>query len=105
MIDWLPMTQSPALRNLLIVVTVVGVLLLMASAFPLGMSREIFDSGQSVTTWSIFIGLWLMPALLILGIATAWIGFARNASGIVVCGLALAALPVLIAIGIIVMAG
>jgi hypothetical protein len=99
------MTQSPALRNILIVVTVVGILLLMAAAFPLGMSPEIFDSGESVTTWSIFTALWLLPALLILGIATAWIGFARNAPRIVTCGLALAALPVLIAIGIIVMAG
>jgi small-conductance mechanosensitive channel len=99
------MTRSAALRNLLIAVTVVGILLLMASAFPLGMSPEIFDSGESVTTWSVFIALWLMPALLILGIAIAWVGFARNARKIVVCGLALAALPVLIAIGVIVMAG
>ena len=99
------MTRSAMLKNLLIVVTVAGILLLMASAFPLEMSPEIFDSGQSVTTWSIFIGLWLMPALLIVGIATAWVGFARNARILVVGGLGLGALPVLIAIGVIVMAG
>jgi hypothetical protein len=99
------MAQSPGLRNFLLVVTVLGALLLMAGAFPLRMSPMIFDSGENVTTWSVFVFLWLMPAALIAGIAIAWLGYARNARAIVVCGLALAAAPVLIAAGILVMAG
>ncbi len=104
-VERLHMAQSPGLRNFLLVVTVLGALLLMASAFPLRMSPMIFDSGENVTTWSVFIFLWLMPAALIAGIAIAWLGYARNARAIVVCGLALAAAPVLITAGILVMAG
>jgi small-conductance mechanosensitive channel len=89
----------------MIAATVIGVLLLMAAAWPLSMSPEIFDSGQSAETWSIFIAIWLMPVALLAGIAIGWIGFSRNARRVVITGLVLAALPVLAAIGILAMAG
>jgi|GEM_PF-6792282 small-conductance mechanosensitive channel len=98
-------TESSSLRNLMLGATVLGVFALMASAFPLSMSPEIFDSGEDVATWSLFIGLWLMPVVLIAGLAIGWIGFARNARNLALLGLVLAALPLLVAIGILVMAG
>jgi hypothetical protein len=91
-------------RPLLVIVTVADALLLMASAFPLRMSPKIFDSGEDVTTWSIFILLWLMPIVLIAGIVLAWIGYAKNTINLVVLGLALAAAPVIVAAGTLVMA-
>lgn len=99
------MAQSAGLRVFLVVVTAIGVLLLMAGTFALRMSPMIFDSGQSLTTWSLFIFLWLMPVALIAGLVIAWVGYAKEAMGAVVGGLILAALPVAIAAGVIVMAG
>jgi hypothetical protein len=89
----------------MIAATVIGVLLLLAAAWPLSMSPMIFDSGQSAEIWSIFIAIWLMPAALFAGIVVGWIGFARTARRIVMTGLMLAILPVLAAIGILIMAG
>lgn len=89
----------------MIAATVIGVLLLMAAAWPLSMSPMIFDSGQSAETWSIFIAIWMMPVALLAGIAVGWIGFARNARRTVITGLVLAVLPVLAAIGILIIAG
>jgi hypothetical protein len=97
--------QSPAVRNLLLVVSVLAALLLMASTFPLMMSPMIFDSGQDVTTWSIFICLWLMPVVLIGGVVLAWLGYAKNSGTFLVAGLVLAAAPVFLAAGILAMAG
>ena len=85
--------------------TALGVLLLMLSAFPLSMSPMIFDSGQDATTWSLFIAIWLMPLVLIAGLAIGWIGFSRNAQGGVALGLVIAALPVAIGLGVLAMAG
>ena len=85
--------------------TIVGALLLMLAAWPLSMSPMIFDSGQSAETWGVFLAIWAMPVVLVAGLATGWIGFARNARGTVIAGLAVAALPVLAAIGILVMSG
>lgn len=99
------MAQSAGFRVFLVVVTAIGVLLLMAGTFALRMSPMIFDSGQSLTTWSLFIFLWLMPVALIAGLVIAWVGYAKEAMGAVVGGLILAALPVAIAAGVIVMAG
>jgi hypothetical protein len=97
--------ESPGLRNAMIAATVVGVLLLMAAAWPLSMSPMIFDSGQTAETWSIFIAIWLLPVALFAGIAIGWIGFSRNAKNVAITGLVVAVLPVLAAIGILVMAG
>jgi hypothetical protein len=85
--------------------TIVGVLLLMLGTWPLSMSPMIFDSGESMETWSLFIAIWLMPVALIAGIAIGWIGLARNTRGIVTFGLALAALPLLVLVGVLAMAG
>lgn len=100
-----PRPESAGLRNLMVVATVAGGLLLMASAWPLSMSPEIFDSGKDATTWGIVIALWLMPVALVAGLVVGWVGFARNRGNVVALGLVLAALPVLAAIGILVMAG
>jgi hypothetical protein len=97
-------SESSGLRNLMLAATVVGVLLLMVAAWPLSMSPMIFDSGMSFTTWSIFLAIWTMPVLLIAGVIVGWAGFARNARNIVAAGLVLAALPVLAALGILIMA-
>jgi hypothetical protein len=88
----------------MIAATVVGVLLLMLSAWPLSMSPMIFDSGESLTTWGVFIALWLLPLALIAGLVTGWIGFARNVPTVVFCGLVLAVVPVAIAAGILAVA-
>ena len=93
------------MRSLLIIATAIAVLLLMGGTFVLRMSPEIFDSGYNTTTWLVFSFVWLMPILLVAGIVTAWIGFARNARPTVVAGLLLATVPLLIAAGIIAMAG
>jgi hypothetical protein len=85
--------------------TVVGVILLMLSVFPLMMSPMIFDSGESTTAWSIFLAIWSMPVLLIAGLVTGWIGFFRNAARMVVFGLILAVLPLIAALGVLIMAG
>lgn len=99
------MAQSPGLRNFLLVVTVLAGFLLMASTYPLTMSPMLFDSGESAAAWSVFIFVWLMPMLLIAGVAVAWWGYAKNAGRRVVFGLLVAAAPVLIAAGILVVSG
>ena len=99
------MTPTPALRNIVLVATIVAGVLLMASSFPLRMTPEIFDSGYDFTTWSLFLFLWFMPVVLIGGIVIAWMGLSRNSQNMVVLGLALSGLPVAVAAGIIVMAG
>lgn len=99
------MTQSPGLRNFLLVVTVLAAVLLMASAYPLTMSPMLFDSGENAAAWSVFIFVWFMPVLLIAGVAAAWWGYAKGAGRMVVFGLLLAAAPVLIAAGILAVSG
>ena len=98
-------TESSRLRNIMLAATVVGVILLMLSVFPLMMSPMIFDSGESAQTWSLFIAIWSLPLLVIAGLVIGWIGFSRNAAHTVVFGLLLAALPVIAALGVLVMAG
>ena len=85
--------------------TIVGGLLLMLSVMPLMMSPMIFDSGESPEAWTIFAAIWLMPVVLIAGLVIGWIGFARGAQGMVTFGLILAALPLVAAVGVLVMAG
>lgn len=97
--------ESSSLRNVMLAATVVGVILLMLSAWPLMMSPMIFDSGESPEAWAIFATIWLMPVVLIAGLVIGWIGFARKARGMAMFGLILAALPVLAAVGVLVMAG
>ena len=96
--------ESAGLRNTLTIATIAGGLLLMLAVWPLSMTPEIFDSGQNAQTWGVFLGIWAMPVGLVAGLATGWIGFARNAHGVAIAGLILAALPVLTAIGILAMA-
>lgn len=98
-------TESSKLRNLMLAATVVGVILLMLSVFPLTMSPMIFDSGESTAAWSIFFAIWSMPVLLIVGLVIGWIGFARNAARMTMIGLIVAVLPVVAALGVLVMAG
>jgi hypothetical protein len=90
---------------MMLAATIVGVVLLMLGVWPLTMSPMIFDSGESATAWAIFMAIWSMPLLLIAGLAIGWIGFARNVRGTVVIGLIVAALPVVAAVGVLVMAG
>ena len=97
--------ESASLRNLLIAASVIGALALMASVMPLMMSPMIFDSGESPAAWGWFVALWLMPVVLIAGLAIGWMGFARRSRRIAVAGLVLFALPILATIGILVMAG
>ncbi|HUB86054.1 MAG TPA: hypothetical protein VL971_10200 [Rhizomicrobium sp.] len=85
--------------------TVLGAVLLMLSAWPLMMSPMIFDSGESTEAWTIFAAIWFAPVVLIVGLVVGWIGFARSARGMVTFGLILAALPVIAAVGVLVMAG
>jgi hypothetical protein len=98
-------TESSGLRNTLLAATVVGVILVMLSALPLMMSPMIFDSGESAATWSIFVAVWSMPVLVIAGLVIGWIGFSRNTTRTAVFGLILAALPVVAALGVLIMAG
>jgi hypothetical protein len=98
-------TQSSRLRNTMLAATVVGVILLMLGMAPLMMSPMIFDSGESGAAWSIFVAIWSMPVLLIAGLAIGWIGFFRNAARTVVFGLILAGLPLVAALGVLIMAG
>lgn len=98
-------TESSGLRNLMLAATVVGVILLMLSLFPLTMSPMIFDSGESTAAWSIFLTIWSLPVLLIVGLVIGWIGFSRDAPRTVVLGLIVAVLPVAAALGVLVMAG
>ena len=85
--------------------TIAGALLLMLDVWPLMMTPMIFDSGESADAWSIFLAIWSMPALLIVGLVMGWIGFAKGARRLVTFGLILAALPVIGAVGVLVMAG
>ena len=96
---------SAALRNFLFVATFIGVVALVLGTLPLSMSPMIFDSGESPEAWGIFLFIWAMPAVLVCGLVLGWIGFARRHDGMTVAGLILAALPVLGAIGILVLAG
>jgi hypothetical protein len=92
-------------RAILILVTVVAIIALMAGTFVLRLSPEIFDSGSNATTWSVFLILWLMPILLIAGVVIAWVAYIRKAQRFVILGLTLAVAPILVAAGIIMMAG
>ncbi len=85
--------------------TIVGAVLLVLSAVPLMMSPMIFDSGETAEAWTIFAAIWLMPVVLIAGLIIGWIGFARNVRRMVTLGLILAALPLIAAVGVLVMAG
>jgi len=98
-------SESAFLRNLMIGATVIGVLVLMAGFGLLMMSPMLFDSGESVAAWGIFIFVWSMPLLLIAGLAIGWFGFARNREGVVAAGLFIAGLPLMIAMSVIAMAG
>lgn len=93
------------LRALLVITTIVAALALMAGTFVLRMTEEIFDSGQNSTTWSIFLFVWAMPVLLLAGLSIGWIAYARGARAVAWLGLALALSPLLIAAGIIAIAG
>jgi hypothetical protein len=97
--------ESASLRTALTIATVIGGLLLMLAVWPLSMTPLIFDSGESPMTWGVFLAVWAMPVVLIAGLLMGWIGFARNAHGVAVAGLIVAVLPVLAAIGILVMSG
>ncbi|HEY5338552.1 MAG TPA: hypothetical protein VIJ85_10130 [Rhizomicrobium sp.] len=97
--------ESATLRNTLVAATVIGVLLLMLSVFPLMMSPMIFDSGESADTWSIFIAIWLAPVVLIAGLVIGWIGFASGARRVAIAGLVVAAVPAVLALGVLIMAG
>lgn len=97
--------EPTGLRNTLTIATIAGALLLMLAIWPLSMTPMIFDSGQSAATWSVFLAIWAMPVVLIAGLVTGWVGIARDAHGVVVAGLILAALPVLAGAGVLVMSG
>jgi small-conductance mechanosensitive channel len=97
--------ESTTHRNLMLAATIVGVIVLMLSAFPLMMSPMIFDSGESATAWSIFIAIWMAPVVLIVGLVVGWIGVARRSQAMVVTGLLLAVAPMVAALGILLMAG
>jgi hypothetical protein len=101
----MPKPESAFLRNAMVAATVIGALVLSLSAWPLSMTPELFDSGYSLEVWSLVIAIWLMPVALIAGLALGWWGFARNRRGVVVSGLAIAALPVLLAIGYLAIGG
>ena len=89
----------------MIVATVVGVIALMLGMFPLMMSPMIFDSGESAAAWSIFIFIWLMPAILLGGLIIGWVGLAAGRRAVTVAGLVMVAAPIAIAAGILAMAG
>ncbi len=93
------------LRAFLVITTFVAALALMMGTFVLRMTGEIFDSGQNSTTWSVFLFIWAMPVLLIVGVAVGWIAYARRARTVAWLGLAIALAPLLIAAGIIAIAG
>ena len=97
--------ESSSLRNLMVAASVIGALLLMASFGVLMMSPMLFDSGEGPEAWTIFTIVWLMPVVLIAGLVIGWIGFARDARRMVIAGLCIAAVPPLLALGVIVMAG
>jgi small-conductance mechanosensitive channel len=98
-------TESAGLRTVMIVATIIGGLLLMLSAGLLAMSPMIFDSGESPTAWAVFSAIWAMPIILIAGLVIGWIGFARNARGIVGLGIALAGFPLVAGMGVLAMSG
>jgi len=100
-----PKSEFATLRNLMIAATVAGALILSLSAWPLSMTPELFDSGYGLDVWSLVIAIWLLPVALVVGLALGWWGFARNRSGAVATGLVLAATPVLLAIGYLVIGG
>jgi len=89
----------------MVAATVIGTLVLSLSAWPLSMTPELFDSGYGLDVWSLVIAIWLLPVALIAGLALGWWGLARNKSGVVAAGLVLAATPVLLAIGYLVIGG
>lgn len=89
----------------MVIATILGGLLLMLAAWPLTMSPAIFDSGESTAAWEVFLAIWAMPVVLLIGLAVGWIGFARNVHNVVIAGLVIAALPVFAAIGVLMMSG
>jgi hypothetical protein len=97
--------ESASLRTVLTIATVIGGLLLMLAVWPLSMTPLIFDSGESPTTWGVFLAIWAMPVVLLAGLIIGWVGFARNRRSIVIVGLIVAMLPVLAAAGILMMSG
>ena len=90
---------------MMIAATAIAVVVLMLSTAPLMMSPMIFDSGESAAAWTVFTAIWCAPLVIIAGIATGWVGFARNRRRLVMTGLIVAAVPVLAAVGVLVMAG
>jgi len=101
----MPNPESVFLRNAMVAATVIGALVLSLSAWPLSMTPELFDSGYGLDVWSLVIAIWLMPVALVAGLVLGWWGFARNRARIVTAGLAIAALPVLLAICYLVIGG
>jgi hypothetical protein len=89
----------------MVAASAIGALVLSLSAWPLSMTPELFDSGYGLDVWSLVIAIWLLPVALVAGLALGWWGFARNRSGVVASGLVLAAAPVLLAIGYLVIGG
>lgn len=90
-------TRSPkrpgALLAGLVVATIVDIALVFASVLPLMFSPMVFDAGGTPSAWAIFIGIWLTPVMLLLGLAIAWVAFAARAYRTVYAGFAVAALP------------
>jgi hypothetical protein len=94
-----PRKRPVALLVFLLVSTVLGVFLLIASFLPLMFSPMLFDAGGSPAAWTIFIGVWLFPVMLVVGHLIAWIGFAAKAYRAVYVGYAAMLLPPLVVAG------
>lgn len=84
----------------LIMLTIVVALVAVLSFAPLLMSFMAFDAGETPEAWATFIGIWMIPVVMIVALVVAWIGYAAGSRltmriGMIVCLIPLALLGVL----------
>jgi hypothetical protein len=85
---------------LLIVATIAAVCVGIGNLGLMMMSPMIFDAGETNVAWLVFLGIWLFPVLLAVGIIIGWIGFGAGARWAAIFGLAVAGLPMVAATGL-----
>jgi hypothetical protein len=83
------------LLPVLIAATVLGAGMMLVDLGAMVISPMLFDSGESSGAWAMFAAIWIAPFVVLFGILSGWIGFARQRAWLATGGIALMVIPLI----------